>query len=163
MKTKPIKRSPELTDLSRDHHEGLLLCWKIRAGIRSSIALDRIVAYVLYFFQQDLKEHFSTEENVLFSHLPDGDILIKEAITQHEELRNIAGQLTTDTAQADMLLSRFADGLEHHIRFEERELFPYIEEKLSPTDLLKAGKHIADEANKKVHLKWADEFWIKRS
>ena len=58
MEQKPIKRRKELVPLSRDHHNGLLLCWKIRTGIRTEIDYTRISQYVLYFFEHDLKEHF---------------------------------------------------------------------------------------------------------
>ena len=33
----PIKRSEYLKPLSRDHHQGLLLCWKIRTGLKKGI------------------------------------------------------------------------------------------------------------------------------
>jgi len=42
MKTVPIKRSIALQPLSREHHHGLLLCWKIRTGLKKGIDIDRI-------------------------------------------------------------------------------------------------------------------------
>jgi len=36
---KPIKRDKVLQPLSHDHHQGLLLCWKIRTGIKKGIEL----------------------------------------------------------------------------------------------------------------------------
>jgi len=38
----PIKRNEALKPLSRDHHHGLLLCWKIRQGIKLNIEPERI-------------------------------------------------------------------------------------------------------------------------
>ena len=37
MTTKPLKRHAGLVELSRDHHHGLLLSWKIRQGLKKEI------------------------------------------------------------------------------------------------------------------------------
>ena len=31
--TKPLKRNPNLVPLSREHHYGLLFCWKLKQGL----------------------------------------------------------------------------------------------------------------------------------
>jgi hemerythrin-like domain-containing protein len=41
-----------------------------------------------------------------------------------------------------ILLEKFADVLEKHIRFEERELFNYMQETLSETDCRKSHHHL---------------------
>ena len=43
----PIKRSEFLKPISREHHHGLLLCWKIRAGLKKGIEPERIKLYQL--------------------------------------------------------------------------------------------------------------------
>lgn len=40
--SKSIKRTKALQPLSRDHHHGLLLCWKIRQGIKLNVEPERI-------------------------------------------------------------------------------------------------------------------------
>jgi hypothetical protein len=49
----------------------------------------------------------------------------------------------------------------YHIRFEERSLFPHIEQ-LAPSEKLKqAAKSLA--AGTKPATEWRDEFWIKKA
>ncbi len=43
---KPQKRHIALQPLSREHHQGLLLSWKIRKGLSRKIEFDRIQNYV---------------------------------------------------------------------------------------------------------------------
>lgn len=62
--TKPIKRYETIAQFSREHHFGLLLVWKIKQGIKKSISPERISNYVLCFYEQDLKQHFSNEEKL---------------------------------------------------------------------------------------------------
>ena len=50
MKSKPIKRHKALQPLSRDHHHGLLLSWKIRAGFSKNIEPNRILYKGKQFF-----------------------------------------------------------------------------------------------------------------
>jgi hypothetical protein len=48
--TKPLKRHAALQPLSREHHHGLLLGWKIRTGLSNGAPLERIKAYADWFF-----------------------------------------------------------------------------------------------------------------
>ncbi|NCI46280.1 hemerythrin domain-containing protein [Sediminibacterium soli] len=160
MKPNPIKRSNELAPLSRDHHHGLLLCWKIRAGIKNSIAPERIAGYLVYCFDGELREHFRQEETLLFSLLPDEDDTKKEALKQHDFLYSLEAAIAAESGGTDSLL-QFADALEAHIRFEERQLFPYIEQTVAPLVLQTAGELI-NKAHHPFNGEWADAFWIKK-
>ena len=64
--SEPIKRNEALVQLSRDHHYGLLLCWKIREGIKRRIEPQRIKNYVDWFWLHHLEQHFEIEEKYLF-------------------------------------------------------------------------------------------------
>ncbi|MFT3946192.1 MAG: hypothetical protein QM763_04385 [Agriterribacter sp.] len=54
MDTKPIRRTSQLLLVSREHHFGLLFCWKIRQGIKRSIAVERMLNYLRFFFNGHL-------------------------------------------------------------------------------------------------------------
>ncbi|MEO5946621.1 MAG: hypothetical protein ABIP79_07360, partial [Chitinophagaceae bacterium] len=56
--TKPIKRSKQLTPLSREHHDGLLFAWKIRQGLENETPLEQLRKYTMWFWQQHIKPHF---------------------------------------------------------------------------------------------------------
>lgn len=155
----PIKRSKALVALSREHHEGLLLCWKIREGCRNNIAAQRISDYTFHFYNHFLAPHFVQEEDVLFSVLPANDSLIIEAISQHEALRKLINILREENQQDTQYLLAFADELDKHIRFEERELFGYIESKLSAEQLLVLTDRLNKTEDKHTAAEWADNFW----
>ena len=160
---KPLKRSAHLTPLSRDHHNGLLLCWKIRQGLKHNIEYNRIVNYIEFCFENELKEHFDQEEKLVFSLIKAGDLEIRKAMDQHEQLKTMIMKLLADTETDKALLTRFADELEQHIRFEERSLFPYIERNADPDTFDHAGKIIADLHGDSIPLSWDDEFWISKA
>jgi hypothetical protein len=65
--TPPIKRHISLQPLSRDHHDGLLLKWKINQGISKGVDISRIQKYVDWFFKEHLIPHFRIEEDHLFA------------------------------------------------------------------------------------------------
>jgi len=60
--TKPIKRHESIQPLSRDHHHGLLLSWKIRSGISKGVDINRIKKYADWFYTNHIKPHFGIEE-----------------------------------------------------------------------------------------------------
>jgi hemerythrin-like domain-containing protein len=153
--TKPIKRSEQLSPLSREHHEALLLVWKIRQGLRNRTAPEEIGAYVHWFWNNHLQLHFSQEEHLLLPHLPESDEMAKQLIAEHHEVRElIAGQLNT------AFLALLAGKMNDHIRFEERKLFPHIEKKLSLDQLNSIHKQLDQQPH--CPEKWENEFWLKK-
>lgn len=146
-----MKRHEALVKLSRDHHFGLLTSWKIKQGIAKEAAPERISQYVLSFYNTQLEEHFAEEERWVFPLLGDDD-LVKQAITEHNEMK----QMVSAGFDAYPQLSDFGTLLEKHIRMEERELFPKIQEAATDEqleDLLK--KPFAEHGE----MPWDDEFW----
>jgi hemerythrin-like domain-containing protein len=156
---KPIKRSSEIAPLSREHHDGLLLCWKIRSGIKNELDAGRITGYVLFYWETHLKAHFLDEEKYLFPLLSADHPKLAQAIREHGELvQQINNLQKTQTYSA---LSKFADELEAHIRFEERDLFNVIEQLADNVQLKKAGAQVAKRMHTTQHT-WTDNFWEKQ-
>src|SRR5690606_578003 len=115
MSTSPIKRNESLKPFSRDHHHGLLLCWKIRTGLKKGIALSRIKLYANWFFETHLLPHFEAEERHVFPILGNQNDLIKKALADHRRLK----RLFEDEIDLEKTLSQIEEELESHIRFEE--------------------------------------------
>ncbi len=155
---KPIKRRKELVSLSREHHDGLLLCWKINDGLEKNISSQRIGAYVLHFFAQHLAKHFDDEEKYVFPILRADNIDRKEAELHHKLLREIMGNFKNTDQIVWLSLQHFAEILEKHIRFEERVLFPLIEKEATPEALQSAATKLAMQP--KYYIEWEDQFWI---
>ena len=156
--TGPIKRHEAIVQFSREHHFGLLLIWKIRQGLKKGIELKRIADYVLFFFDEDLKDHFAEEERLLFTKLEDTDVLKLQALKEHEEINSLIDGFRINDADTGQL-NIFADTLDSHIRFEERVLFNHLQKKLSDEELLILAK---EHPEKKVDAdaKWNDHFWL---
>lgn len=146
----PLKRHSYLKPLSRDHHFSLLLCWKIRTGIKQQIEIDRIDSYCKAFYIHSLKGHFEFEENQIFPLLGMEHHLVKKALAQHQEIR----QLILDPSSNRIVLLQLEEALDKHIRFEERQLFAAIQEKI----IGELGD-MPDEAIFPEEMPWEDEFW----
>lgn len=154
----PVKRHNALVKFSKEHHFGLLLCWKIRQGVMDNVSEKRIVDYVLHFFDTDLKHHFEEEEKSLFAKLSPGNDLRKQAVREHQLVYTMISNMRDGASSNEELLT-FADTLEKHIRFEERVLFTHLQQKLSAVDLQalmnthSANTVVADD-------NWTDKFWL---
>lgn len=157
--TKPLKRSKELVTLSREHHDGLLLTWKINRGLQFSTPLQDIAEYILYFRNNNLQKHFRQEEKWLF--IPHKHLrLCEEAMTQHRSLEQLMLQMEDEKNISEELLTTFADQLKEHIRFEERTVFPALEQLLAEDELISIGKQL--NKNEKFIEQWKNEFWINK-
>src|SRR5690606_21067589 len=89
MTQKPLKRHKALQPLSREHHHGLLLSWKIRSGFSKNIETERIKTYADWFFENHLIPHFEMEEKYLFSILEEDNDLVKRAMAEHRRLKRL--------------------------------------------------------------------------
>jgi len=54
MPNKPLKRYKALQPLSKEHHHGLLLSWKLRMGFKKNIEIERMKTYADWFYQTHL-------------------------------------------------------------------------------------------------------------
>lgn len=156
-KQNPIKRHEALVKFSREHHDGLLLCWKIRQGVKKHVQPPRIAGYILLFFDEDLKQHFRGEEETLFPKLDAQDPLRLQAINEHGQIYSLIKKIRNETPGYDVL-NEFADTLDKHIRFEERILFNHIQEKLQDAELAELAnnhQHVSCD----IDTRWNDPFW----
>ena len=153
MQPQPQKRHKALQPLSREHHHGLLLSWKIRTGFSKNIDPKRIKVYADWFFKTHLIPHFEMEEVHVFTILNENDEQIKRALADHRRLKRLFTKETNDDAKA---LSQIEEELDKHIRFEERVLFPKIQKVATEDQLTLIEKiHQQDDFIDKLD----DEFW----
>ena len=158
--TKPIKRHTAIVKFSQEHHFGLLLVWKLREGIKKQVATERLSRYTQFIFEKSLHPHFKEEEALLFVKLKDDDPLKQRATGEHQLIYQLIAQIKADGTNRQLIVD-FADLLDNHIRFEERELFQNLQIHLSEAELneiatLPTSEKIADADNQ-----WDDHFWIK--
>ena len=154
----PIKRSPQLAPLSREHHEGLLLVWKIQQGLRFNVDPERIRKYILWYWQNHIKPHFYQEEKILQPYIPADNELLQRMIKEHELIREFI--LGLDKEANKEIFSSLATLLSDHIRFEERKLFAYLEQILSKDQLDVIFTEL--EEHPVCDDEWKDEFWERK-
>jgi iron-sulfur cluster repair protein YtfE (RIC family) len=147
----PIKRNESLKNLSRDHHYGLLLCWKIRTGLKN-VEPARIKKYVDYFYKEHLLPHFKAEEKYVFPLLGEESILIQSALADHKKLK----ALFEEKLNVIESLNQIEMELEKHIRFEERILFKELQ-RITPEEVLTSAMNHHNVSPKEDN--WEDKFW----
>lgn len=148
----PIRRHPALQPLSREHHDALMLYFKIRQGLKKGVDRARIADYMRWFFQEYLEPHFMVEEQRLFPLLGNDHPEIIRALSEHKDIRRM---FTGSLNREEELLSA-GKALEAHVRFEERLLFNQIQDTV-PEEHLYAALHRDTDAP--FCPLWKDEFW----
>jgi hemerythrin-like domain-containing protein len=138
-----VKRHPALVPLSHDHHAELVQARRLRLASGSDVPEARLAAatqYVAAFFTETVN-HFRVEEEQLFPlfvRRGGGNPLLQQILAEHEELRELASALRDQVAAGAATgetMVQLADALDAHVRCEERELFPLIEQTVSDRDL----------------------------
>lgn len=116
---KPLKRHPDLIELSRDHHHSLSLCVRLLR-----MPSESHEAELTPHFAQ-LEQHFQAEERQFAPFWAQIQPDLRQRFERdHATLR----QMMAAPHHTDASWNRtFAETLRDHARFEERELFPAIE------------------------------------
>lgn len=125
-----MKRSPALRKLSNEHHHGLVLAKRAKKAAGTEGA-QRAWQEIRARFATELEPHFLAEETGLLPALERAGAtdLVQRTLAEHVTLRRLIGE---NSAQS---MTGFAELLEQHIRFEERELFEAAQQKLSPEEI----------------------------
>ncbi len=158
-----MKRTPYLTPLSWEHHSALVNANRIKRGLANQADLNTIQEFIEYIWKHDLRPHFNREENILLNRPEAGRIppAIKErTLNEHEEFNELFRQIVASVTPDDKknLFSRFSDLLIAHVRFEEGEFFPAVEEKF-PEDVLEIAGRQIKEQHVPACFTWDPPFW----
>jgi hemerythrin-like domain-containing protein len=159
MEQKPLRRNENIIPLSKDHHTTLLFCWKIKQGIKLGAEPGTIKNYLAYFWKDHMEPHFREEEEILFSPLVDE--MVQKAIAEHHQIKDQVKKIMSLDGDAVIPeLSLLSDIVDDHVRYEERQLFPHLEQTLGEDDLNIIGRQLA----MKMHLPdiFKEEFWLRK-
>jgi hemerythrin-like domain-containing protein len=140
-----MKRSRELKPLSSEHHQALLVAFQLKKALEGHPEaagaprdLPGLVSLARRFEGQVFAAHAAAEEALLGAHLAGPDRVRLAA--EHAELKAlVAHARTAAPGEQRSALAAFADLLERHVRWEERELFPYAEAHLDAAALAVIG------------------------
>ena len=143
-----LKRSRELKPLSSEHHQALLVAFQLKKGLSGhseSAGAPKDLAGLLglarRFEQSVFTAHTRAEEELLGQHLPEADM--RRLQFEHAEMTRLLS-LAPQARPNDMrqALTAFADLLERHVRWEERELFPACEAAMGVDALALVGHEL---------------------
>ncbi len=155
-----MKRSKQLETLSFEHHDGLVVANRVKRGLEKQANTAEMVAYVLHIWDTLLVEHFAQEEATLLEVLertPEARERKERMLKEHQEFAGIVEKLR-EGVDIEQNLTEFAELLNNHIRFEERELFPLVEELATEEELEKIGRYL-HEKHVPGEKDWGPAFW----
>lgn len=136
-------RHDALVPLSHDHHHTLAQAKKLREGTQlKDVGERRELAndFVNFYFGRAVR-HFHEEEELFFAPLvdePRAKDLVIRAVTDHLRLHALVRSLKRQLSKGEAdqrSLSEISTLLAEHVRFEEKELFPLVEELVPEADL----------------------------
>ena len=140
-----MKRSPALRPLSRDHHEALAIALRLRRAKSDTMARD--CSAFVRFWHEHGRDHFRIEEEILLpAYAVHGDRLhpvVERVLAEHAAIRGRVDELEQVDGTPVWALRELGEQLADHVRLEERQLFPLVEEALPAADLERLAAALA--------------------
>lgn len=138
-----MPRDDRLTRLSRDHHHALVLALRIQRELPSADdrAATTLIADSVRFWSAGLQPHIEVENEALLASLAaHGDEGLAHAGRLQREHRELDEAITAvrngaNVAARRIALDRFGTLLGAHVRWEERELFEWMQQRFTSHQL----------------------------
>jgi len=137
------RRHESLIPLSHEHHDALMLAWRLLTGNLSRREPELRARHVNAFFEYRLINHFKVEEELLFPAVREvlglEASLIEVLLNDHQEL---GAQAAAIKVGAHHQVDSFCVLLESHIRTEERQLFMLAQNRMKSARMADLGRQI---------------------
>ena len=145
-----MERDARLIRLSREHHHALVLALRIE---RELPAADVTAMQVLYgdlvrFWSAGLLPHFGAENECLLARIANhSDAGLRHAgqlQRDHREMEDLVAAMASARTADDrrVTLQRFGSRLRDHVRWEERELFEWMQLELTSDEMDAVGAYL---------------------
>jgi hemerythrin-like domain-containing protein len=142
-----IRRSRELKPLSSEHQQALLVAFQLKQGIAGhaeSAGAPRDLAGLLglarRFHERVLTSHIRAEEELLGSCMAQDDL--RRMSSEHLQLGRLIESIRRESGETRAALLAYADLLDRHVRWEDREIFDKCESALDHDALAIVGQEL---------------------
>src|ERR1044072_2057626 len=149
-----MKRHKSLYPLPHDHHHALVQARNLRlaSSATNGSSFSQAAGDFITFWDANLERHFLQEEEILLpvfaNYITADSSEILETLKQHLEIRRACGDLRARISQGRATGAEglaLAEQLEQHIRYEENQLFPAIEEAVPEAELWAINRRLTGQ------------------
>jgi hemerythrin-like domain-containing protein len=154
-----MKRDAHLQPLSRQHHNALMAVLLLKKGVQKKADIKVMQDFILTVWNDELQPHFEAEEKWLPTTPQQSTLALlhQRMLQEHDVIRNYIYQFYTILTSIETIQA-FYELLEQHVRFEEREYFPALEQYLSVNELQSIGTHLVDKPGQSC-AQFPVKFW----
>lgn len=152
-------REPALQPISRDHGVLLVIAQRLRKAAQATVQ-DRVaLATEIQTRHADLVEEYLGDEQIALSKMSPSYLLTNEIAEQHSKINEAIMQLTSRSVESlkPEAFQALANAIEDHVRWDEREVLPYLQRIMSSNQREELSAHTSqleikhDRPIKKLH------------
>ena len=147
-------RSEHLYVFSHEHHHGLIFSVRLKKAAKADS--NTLRRYIGDFWKNYLVSHFANEEEAFLHFLSDAE-LREQFVSEHKQISALQNEIEISKGDIVEKAIQFGELITQHIRFEERVLFPWLQDNLSNSELEKIGLAL-NEIEVNSHI-FDPKFW----
>ena len=136
---KRSSRDANLYVFSHEHHHALIFASRLKKAAKTDA--ETIGNYIRHFWKDYLHAHFENEERYLLPHLTDKTLKTR-LLDEHKLIKNTVEQVQQRKENPIKIAETLAELIRNHVKFEEKLLFPWIQQHLTGEQLGKIGQNL---------------------
>ncbi len=137
MKINPhSSRNKNLYVFSHEHHHALIFASRLQKAKNTDEGT--LKRYIHNFWGNYLDEHFSNEERSFLHHIEVFG-LKEQFLSEHEKICSLVNDITISKDHITEKAFELSGLIKWHVKFEEKKLFPWLQENLSEEELEEIG------------------------
>mgnify|MGYP003635967702 CR=1 FL=1 len=154
-RNKKASRNDNLIVFSHEHHHGLIFCNRLKKA--AHIDDETVSRYIIDFWDNYLDLHFKNEEIGFLPHLVKEGLTL-QFINEHKQINKLVDEIKSGKGKIKAQALALSKLIHDHIRFEEREFFPWLEKELTDNQLESIGL-LLNDTEVSAH-DFSPAFWI---
>ncbi len=151
---KKASRNENLYVFSHEHHHGLVFAVRLKKAALADV--KTLKKYISDFWNTALEDHFKKEEES-FLYLITDNKLKTQFLAEHKQINALVKSIEREEDDVYEKAQELAEILKLHVKFEEKQLFPWLQDNLSDKELKKIGLYLKD-IEVKAH-EFEPKFW----
>lgn len=152
---KKASRNKNLYVFSHEHHHTLVFSVRLKKASKTNV--ETLKKFINHFWSNSLEDHFKNEEKLFLKYLKNTE-LRNQFLAEHKQINSVVSEINSSDENIIKKALELSELLKLHVKFEEKLLFPWLQDNIETDKLDEIGKALESIVVKADDFE--PKFWV---